>query len=90
MTKEELKSFFQENELEPKNAIFVIELFMAEDVEPDTNLFEKITTDIEEMNNLPRGIYTVMIHDNYIDKETFRGLKDNTERLIHPNEIVKE
>lgn len=91
ITKDELKDFFQENEFETKYVNIVIELFMSEtNVEADANLFEKVLTDIEEMNNLPRGEYIIIINDNEINKKTSRGLKDNSQLLTSPNEIVKE
>lgn len=91
MTKEDLRNFFKQNTFEPKYLSIVIEFFMSEvDMEPDKDIFEQVIADIDEMNNLPRGEYMIVLNDNYVDKKTARGTKDNSLQLIFPNEILKE
>src|SRR5699024_11213957 len=68
MTKEDLKNFFKQNTFEPKYLSIVIEFFMSEvDMEPDEDIFEQVIADIDEMNDLPRGEYMIVLNDNYVD-----------------------
>jgi len=50
MSKSELKNFFEANEFDRDKLTIIIEFFMSsEEDEPDSALFNKITSDIEKM-----------------------------------------
>lgn len=90
-SKEEWKSYGEKLSYDPEKLIFAIELFMTEkDVEPDADLLEKIANDIEKMDSLPRGKYVIYIHDNYVDKTSGSGNKENSIRRGNPDLIIKE
>ena len=91
MSKSELKNFFEVNEFDRDKLTIIIEFFMSsEEDEPDSVLFNKITSDIEKMDTIPRGKYGITLNDNYIDKKRAIGTKDNSLELLYPNEILKE
>ncbi|MCU9614592.1 DUF1672 domain-containing protein [Caldibacillus lycopersici] len=76
---------------DPKQVTFSIQLFMKEaNKEPDPQIFDQIIKDIEAMEGLPKGSYSVRLNDNYIDKATGNGVKENTLERAHPNEIIKQ
>ena len=87
----EIKEFFSENPFEPRYLIFGIKLYMEEkNSEPDQEILDSIASDIESMENLPRGEYNIILNDNYIDKRRGIGEKDNSIERAHLNAIMKE
>ena len=91
LSKEEWKSHGENLSYDPEKLIIAIELFMEEkEVEPDPNLLEKIANDIEKMDNLPRAKYVIYIHDNYVDKTSGSGNKENSISRGNPDLIIKE
>ena len=90
-SKEEWKSHGEKIKYDPEKLIIAIEFFMADkEVEPDAELLEKIANDIEKMDDLPRAKYVIYIHDNYVDKTSGSGNKENSIRLGNPDLIIKE
>ncbi|MFJ7935245.1 DUF1672 family protein [Sporosarcina sp. NPDC096371] len=90
-TKEEWKSFEEEINYDPEQFIIAIELFMSEkDLEPDEELIDKIATDIKKMEGLPRAKYGIDLHDNFVDKMSGRGNKENSLERGNPELIIKE
>ncbi|MBP3041481.1 DUF1672 family protein, partial [Bacillaceae bacterium Marseille-Q3522] len=78
-TKEEWKQIFKKNSFDPSRIIITIYLYMEEPaVEPNIDIFNKIVSDIENMDGLPRGSYSVLLNDNNINKRTAVGYKNNT------------
>jgi hypothetical protein len=66
-------------------------LFISEkDMEPDEKLIDKIAFDMEEMSGLPRAEYSIYMHDNFIDKTSSRGSKENSISRGNPTSIIKE
>ncbi|GAB3806950.1 hypothetical protein GCM10028868_36410 [Virgibacillus kimchii] len=91
ITKEELAEFFNENNFKPRYLSVTVEFFMKEeDIEPDQEVFDKIVNDIEELNGIPSGEYSVSLNDNYIDKKRGIGRKDNSLIRSTPDKIVKQ
>ncbi|WP_186320417.1 DUF1672 family protein [Fictibacillus phosphorivorans] len=75
----------------PEDYRIVIELFMKEEnKEPDQKIFDELEADIEKMDGLPPGLYTVILNDNYIQKENGHSQKDNTLMRGIPNYIIKK
>ncbi|WP_137790951.1 DUF1672 family protein [Bacillus sp. E(2018)] len=75
----------------PEDYRIVIELFMKEEnKEPDQKIFDELEADIEKMDGLPPGSYTVILNDNYIQKENAHTQKDNTLMRGIPDFIIKK
>lgn len=90
ISKEDIASYFHHNEFDTKYAIITVYLFMEEaTAEPDSELFNTIVSDLNELDGIPRGEYTVLLNDNLIDKRRGIGAKDNTLRT-DKEKIVKE
>ncbi|WP_338655039.1 DUF1672 family protein [Sporosarcina psychrophila] len=91
ISKEEIKKNLSKADFKPDQMLILIELFMKEsDTEPDQAVFDKIVSDINELEGIPRGAYTIILNDNLIDKRRGIGTKDNTLESMNPNEILKE
>jgi hypothetical protein len=90
-SKEEWKQTFNKNDYPAKGIIITLYLYMKEEgAKPDQKVFENIVKDIEDMDGLPRGSYSVFLNDNLIDKSNAIGTKDNTLERSNPHYIVKE
>nr|WP_090885247.1 DUF1672 family protein [Evansella caseinilytica] len=88
---EELKQHFNKETYNAEKMSVVIDLFMKEpNIEPDKAIFQQIINDIETLDGLPRGAYSVRLHDNNISKRSGIGSKDNTLRRGNPDKIIKE
>ncbi|MBH0156622.1 DUF1672 family protein [Fictibacillus sp. 5RED26] len=87
--KEEYEAKAQSLSADPKEFRIVIELFMKEKQEPDQKVFDELIADVEEMENLPPGYYTIILNDNFISKEEGYGKKANTLMRRNPNYIIK-
>ncbi|MGM0842240.1 MAG: DUF1672 family protein [Bacillota bacterium] len=88
---EQLREAFNEEKFNADNLRVSIMLFMEEeDAEPSEELFDKVTGDIERMDGIPKGTYSVFINDNRVHKESFGGVKDNSLERAFPNEIVRD
>jgi hypothetical protein len=91
ITKQELEIFFNENPVEPSHVNFAIELYTEEsDINPNEKVLDKIIADIKEIDNIPKGAYSVFLNDNYIDKTRGDGMKENTLERTFPDEIIKD
>lgn len=91
VSKEELRNFLDENKFETEAVKITINLFMKEkDIEPDKDTYSQIVSEIESMGGLPRGAYTLLLHDNLINSKYGSGSKDNSIEETTINEIMKE
>ncbi|MBU9720565.1 MULTISPECIES: DUF1672 family protein [Bacillaceae] len=90
ISKEELKKQFDKLDHDAENLSFVINLFMNEpDMQPNDAIFQQIISDIEKREGLPKGRYSLFLHDNNINKYSGMGDKDNSLQLHGPNRIVR-
>ncbi|WP_172373585.1 DUF1672 family protein [Sporosarcina jiandibaonis] len=90
ISKEDIMAYFHHNEFDTKYAIITVYLFMEEaDAEPDNEIFSAIVSDLNELEGIPRGEYTVLLNDNLVDKRRGIGTKDNTLRT-DKDKIIKE
>ncbi|WP_137790945.1 DUF1672 family protein [Bacillus sp. E(2018)] len=90
-TKEEYQTKAQSLSADPKEFRIVIELYMKDKMEePNQKIFDELVADIEEMDNLPPGYYTIILNDNLIDKENGYGKKDNSLMRRNPEYIIKK
>ncbi|WP_019240912.1 MULTISPECIES: DUF1672 family protein [Bacillus] len=90
ISKQDLKKMITKKDFQSDSVIVTINLYMKEaDVNPDQTVFNNVVDDIERMNGLPKGAYTVLLHDNKIDRRRAIGSKENTLERSTPNEIMK-
>ena len=86
---ENLRKAFKDNSFSAENLFINIQLFMADpNAKPDKKLFDRIIKDLEEMTSIPRGSYSFVLNDNFIDKQSSSGMGDNSLDLT--NDIIKE
>ncbi|RYL94415.1 DUF1672 family protein [Sporolactobacillus sp. THM19-2] len=89
-TREEWKKALTNVNLDPTLIFVTLQLFMKEPgTKPDNNIFKNIVSDVEKMDNLPPGSYSILLHDNRIGKRTGRAARENTLERGVPNEIIK-
>ena len=75
ITKQELSEKFS-NFFDPEWLTIAITLYMSnEDVDPDEELYDQILSDIESMDNIPPGAYSLVLHDNLINFQYASALK---------------
>jgi hypothetical protein len=90
ISEEDIASYFHHNEFDTKYAIITVYLFMEEaTAEPDNDLFNTIVSDLNELEGIPRGEYTVLLNDNLVDKRRGIATKDNTLRT-DKDKVIKE
>lgn len=92
ISKGELRTFLDDNGFNPAGmSRIAIRLFMEKpDIEPDEELYDLVYSDIESMEGIPEGRYTIILNDNYIDRTSAIGEKDNTINKTKPNRIEKD
>lgn len=91
MSKLDWKTIIEQNPYSPDSILFTIYLYMEEEKsEPDEEIFNQIVTEIEEMDGIPKGAYSIILNDNMINKTTAVGAKDNSLERSYPNDIIKE
>ncbi|MDF2533640.1 MAG: hypothetical protein K0Q65_3221, partial [Clostridia bacterium] len=67
-----------------------VQLFMENyDQKPDKSIFNHIVSDIEGLYHIPPAAYSVLLHDNRIQKRTGNGQKENSLERGVPHEIIK-
>lgn len=88
---EKLRSVYNEQAFDPTKFEVVINLFMKdEDADPDEKVFNKVVSDIENMDDIPKGTYSIFVNDNTVHKQSFEGVKENSLEKTTLDEIVKE
>lgn len=91
ISKEELKKVLSKSDFKADNVVVTIYLYMKEkNTEPDQVLFNQVVSDIESMEGLPKGEYSVLLNDNLIDRRRAIGDKDNSLERSYPNKIIKD
>ena len=91
MSSEEVRDFLNNHSNELYKINITIELFMEDEyTSPDQQILDEVAANIEEMDGIPAGEYSIFIHDNYIDKKRGVGFKENTLERTNPNKIRKE
>lgn len=88
---EKLRAAYNEEQFNPSDFEVVINLFMSNPgAEPDEKVFNRVVNDIETMDDIPKGTYSVFVNDNTVLKQSFEGIKENSLERSTPDEIVKE
>ncbi|WP_282174282.1 DUF1672 family protein [Cytobacillus firmus] len=86
-----LRNAYDETQFNPENFFINIQYFMAdEESEPNKEIFNGIVKEIEEMTSIPNGSYSVFLNDNFIDKKSADGTKDNSLEQSFPDYIIKD
>ena len=90
-TREEWIDMLDGETLNPAFIGILIQLYMEEpEVEPNNEIFDQIVTDLSDMDGLPTGKYSFLLHDNTVDKTNGQNNKDNTLERAAPDYIVKQ
>ncbi|QUW20811.1 DUF1672 family protein [Sporosarcina sp. Marseille-Q4063] len=85
------KSLAKDFSYNPDEISVAIDLFMPEkDIDPSDELINRIASDIIAMNGLPHAEYVIYLHDNFVDKTSGRGDKDNSLDWDNPDIIIGE
>lgn len=88
---ENLRNVYDEDAFNPENFKINIQLFMAEkQAEPNEEIFNQVTKELEDMDSIPKGTYSFALNDNFIDKQSSEGAKDNSLKRGFPDYIIKE
>lgn len=79
ITHQELETFFAENPFGSEGVAFGIEFYMKDiHTDPDKEMHDKLYSDIEELDGIPKGEYHIFLNDSYIDRKRGIGKKENT------------
>ncbi|URM33371.1 DUF1672 domain-containing protein [Cytobacillus firmus] len=86
-----LRNAYDNTQFNPENFFINIQYFMSdEESEPNKEIFNRIVKDLEEMTSIPKGSYSVFLNDNFIDKKSADGTKDNSLEQSFPDYIIKD
>ena len=87
-TREEWRSILNVDAINPSAIRIAIELYIAnQEGEPNQEVFEKLLREIEDLDNIPKGLYAISMHDNFIHREKAIGHKENT---LSNDSLLKE
>jgi len=80
ITREELNAFLDEEKFDPAGMAWISIRFHMEDsnVEPDEEIYDEIYAEIEALEGVPGGEYSLILNDNNIDRRHAIAEKDNT------------
>ena len=91
ISKDEVRNYLHEQKFEPEDILLTIYLYMKDkEKAPDKDMFNKVVSDIEKMEGIPRGSYSIILNDNLIDRRRAIGTKENSLKRTAPNEITKD
>ena len=92
ITREDLRTFLEDNGFQPFGMARVsIRFYMEEsNSKPDENIYDEIYSKLEKIQGIPKGHYTLILNDNYIDRTSAIGEKENTIDKTSPNRIEKK
>lgn len=91
MSKKEIAQFFKENPFDAEEMTVTINLYMEELAgDPTDEILEDVAVQIEELDHAPKGSYSVLIHDQWMDKRRADGMKESTKKRTTPDKIIKE
>ena len=88
---ENLRNAYDANLFKAENFKINIQLFMADkQAKPSEEIFNQVTKELEEMDSVPSGTYSFSLNDNFIDKQSADGAKENSLKRGFPDYITKE
>ncbi|MED1608088.1 hypothetical protein P4U90_22485 [Cytobacillus kochii] len=84
-----LRATFEDELFDATNLFINIQLFMAEEKEkPSTALFDELTQELERMDEIPKGSYSFVLNDHFIDKQSASGMGEHSIDMV--GNIIKE
>lgn len=90
-TSEAWRAEFEKSDHQAKDFIITIHLYMKEKgAEPNKKIFDQLKSDIETLQGLPMGSYSLLLHDNTLDKTNAINSKDNTIETFKKDYIIKQ
>ncbi|KGX89837.1 hypothetical protein N781_08960 [Pontibacillus halophilus JSM 076056 = DSM 19796] len=89
-TKRDWANALQSTDYNHKDVTISLHLYMAvQGNEPEQSILSKLEEEIRNHSNtIPQGTYHIDINDNYINKVTGTGSKDNTLSISYPEPII--
>src|SRR5699024_5266060 len=92
MSKEAVRTYLDENDFKPFGMSRIsIRFYMEEsDREPDEKIYDEIYQNLEEVQGIPKGRYTLILNDNYINRKSARAEKENTINKTSPDKMEKK
>lgn len=91
MTKDDIRSIFKQNMPEAKHINIGIEFYMrGKDVPPEWEILDTIVVDVQKMRGIPRGVYSIYLNDNQIDKIRGIGKKDSSLGRTTLDKVMKK
>ncbi|MBM7542918.1 DUF1672 family protein [Amphibacillus cookii] len=85
---DELKSVFDKDAYNANYLRISIQVYMDEaDSQPIEALFDEIVQEFKALEGLPRGNYSISLHDNYVNKLSASGNQDNS---LNTRDLIKE
>ncbi|MDO6657785.1 DUF1672 family protein [Anaerobacillus sp. 1_MG-2023] len=90
LPKDEWVNMLEGESINPAMVSVLIQLYMEEPgVEPNKEIFDQIVSDLSDMDGLPIGKYSFLLHDNTVDKTNGQNNKENTLERKAPDYIIK-
>jgi hypothetical protein len=84
-----LKHAYEESSFSPDDHLINVRLFMKEkDAPPSEEIFQHVVNDLDAMDGIPKGSYSLFLNDNKVYRDSFTGEKDNSLSRGHGNYIV--
>ncbi|WP_044339879.1 DUF1672 family protein [Rossellomorea aquimaris] len=86
---DELKNAYEESSFSADDLLINVRLFMKDkDAPPSEEIFQHVVNDLESMDGIPKGYYSLFLNDNKVYRDSFTGEKDNSLSRGHGNYIV--
>ncbi len=92
ITREEIKSFLDDEGFIPSKMSRITIRFYTEDssVEPNEKLYDEIYNKLKDIEGIPGGRYTLILNDNYINRKSAIGEKENSINKTSPDKMEKK
>ena len=89
-SRDQLKRAYKPDLFNPKYFRVSIQFFMEDPkADPDPKVLKELVTTIESNSEIPKGTYSVYLHDNFVDKKSSEGVKKNSLSQSAPDYIIK-
>ncbi|WP_017473826.1 DUF1672 family protein [Amphibacillus jilinensis] len=85
---DELKNQFDKDAYNANYFTISIQVYMdEEDSQPTETLLDKIVQEFKALEGVPRGNYSISLHDNYVNKLSAEGFQDNS---LEERDLIRE
>ncbi|ENH97731.1 hypothetical protein J416_04176 [Gracilibacillus halophilus YIM-C55.5] len=90
-SKEYWRNILDGNNINIDSISIAINLYMEKGEKPSNEAFQAVIKTIEHSKEIPKGLYSVFLHNNYINKKRATGYKiNNSLERSNPNYIEKK